>query len=569
MLLQLPRAWDSIEAIFARVSRMFSFDDFERIINTIADPVFVKDRRHSWVLLNDAYCKFMGVERTQVIGKSDYDFFPKNEADVFWEKDEDVFRAGTENVNDEEFTDSAGVAHSITTKKSLYVSATGEQFIVGCIRDLTELKRSKQDLQHAHDRLDLLVRERTAELLATNKALLQQIAENERTADRLRQANKMEAIGRLAGGIAHDFNNLLNVMIGYASIIEKDAGAASQRENAAKVRTAAEKAASLTRQLLAFSRKQVLQPEVLALNDVLTSMGKMLPPLIREDIELVIVPGPQLGCVKADRGQIEQVIMNLVVNARDAMPLGGKLTIETSNAELSSESAREDGIEPGRYVTLTVTDTGAGMDATTQAHIFEPFFTTKESGKGTGLGLSTVYGIVKHSGGHIRVHSHPGQGTTLKIYLTQVAESVPMTTSRAVEGLSHGSETILLVEDQEDLRTLLREVLRAKGYIVLDANCAKTALETASRYDRRIDLLITDIVMPGMRGWKLAEQLTALRPEMKVLYISGYTDTDLLDENALIAGAALLEKPFSPDALLLKLREMLCPHSKYRQSNAR
>src|SRR6266702_1387441 len=544
---------------------MFSFDDFERIIDTIADPVFVKNRQHSWFLLNDAFCKFMGVERNQVIGKSDYDFFPKNEADVFWEKDEDVFRTGTENVNDEEFTDITGATHSITTKKSLYVSASGEQFIVGCIRDLTELRRSKQELQQAHDRLDLLVRERTAELVAANEALLQQIAENERAADRLRQANKMEALGLLAGGIAHDFNNLLNVMIGYASIIEKAADAASQRENAAKIRTAAEKAASLTRQLLAFSRKQVLQPEVLAINDVLTNMGKMLPPLIPEDINLVIVPGAQLACVKADRGQIEQVIMNLVLNARDAMPFGGKLTIETSSAELNSEAAREIGIEPGQYVTLTVNDTGAGMDAATLAHIFERFFTTKESGKGTGLGLSTVYGIVKHSGGLIRAHSHPGQGTTLKIYLTQVAESAPTTTSRTVEEVNQGAETILLVEDQEDLRTLLREVLRAKGYTVLDANCAETALETASRHFDRIDLLITDIVMPGIRGWKLAEKLAALRPNMKVLFISGYTDTDLLDENALIAGAALLEKPFSPDTLLLKMREMLTLHSEPKQ----
>jgi PAS domain S-box-containing protein len=553
---------------------MFSFADFERIVNTIADPIFVKDRQHRWILLNDAYCRFMGVERKQVIGKSDYEFFPTNEADVFWEKDELVFKIGAENVNDEEFTDSAGVTHSITTKKSLYVSATGEKFIVGCIRDLTDLKRGRQDLQHARDRLELLVRERTAELAATNKALLQQIAENERTSDQLRQSQKMEAIGLLAGGIAHDFNNLLNVIIGYTAIMESDAGAGSRlREKATQARIAAEKAASLTRQLLAFSRKQVLQPEVLALNDILTSMGKMLPSLIGEDIELLIVPEASVGCVKADRGQIEQVILNVVVNARDAMPLGGKLTLETSNTEFTSGHSRGGGIEPGQYVLLAVTDTGKGMDAATQAHIFEPFFTTKAAGKGTGLGLSTVYGIVQQSGGHIRVHSRPGQGTTLNIYLPQVAEAVPMTTptvveGTAVEGLSRGSETILLVEDLENLRTLLREVLQSKGYTVFEADSAEMAMETASRHNGRIDLLVTDIVMPGTRGWKLAQHLVTLRPEMKVLYISGYTDTDLCNDNALIAGAALLEKPFRPDVLLLKVRDILSIHPERRQAEA-
>jgi len=546
---------------------MFSFGDFEPIINTIADPVFVKDRQHRWILLNDAYCKFMGVEREQVIGKSDYDFFPESEAAVFWEKDEFVFESGVESVNDEEFTNSAGVTFSITTKKTLYVSVTGEQFIVGCIRDLTQLKRSKQELQRAHDLLELMVRERTAQLVATNKALLQQIAENERTSAQLRQSNKMEAMGLLAGGIAHDFNNLLNVIIGYAAVMQNDASANSNLcENATQIKTAAENAASLTRQLLVFSRKQVLQPDVLALNDVLSGMGKMVPSLIGEDIHLVVISCRDLGCVKADRGQVEQLIMNLIINARDAMPLGGKLTIETSNAELRGEYARKEGLEPGQYVILAVTDTGMGMDATTQARIFEPFFTTKELGKGTGLGLSTVYGIVKQSGGHIRVDSHLGQGTTMKIYLPRVAESIQLTTPRVVEGATQGSETILLVEDREALRTLLFRVLQANGYNVLEALGGKEALEIANRYYGHIDLLITDIVMPGMRGWKLARLLTAQRPEMKVLYISGYTDADLLNDGTLIAGASLLEKPFSPDVLLLKLREMFGAHSERSQT---
>ncbi len=538
---------------------MFSLSDLEPIINSIADPIFVKDRQHRWVLLNGAYCKFMSVTLEEVIGKSDYDFFPQAEADVFWAKDELVFETGTENINDESFTDRSGVTHSITTKKSLYVSRTGEKFIVGCIRDLTDLRRTQQELEHARDRLEAVVCERTSELAAANEALRQQIAENERTADQLRQSQKMEAIGRLAGGIAHDFNNLLNIIIGYSALLENRPDAdANLREGAGQITMAAEKAALLTRQLLAFSRKQVLQPEVLNLNDVLVNMGKMLGSSIGEDIALRILPGAVLGCVRADRGQIEQVIMNLAINARDAMQLGGTLTIETSNAEFTDERREEDELGPGQYVLLTVSDTGNGMTPETQAHIFEPFFTTKGPGKGTGLGLATVYGIVRQTSGHIQVHSQIGQGTTLKIYLPRVMETVSEhACAQPLVGKPQGSGTILLVEDQENLRGLFRDVLRGSGYTVLDANCGKTAIEIARFHANRIDLLLTDIVMPRMRGWELASRLFVLRPEMKVLYMSGHTDTDLLKEGALMSGDALLEKPFRPEVLLLKVHDML------------
>ncbi|HYG97746.1 MAG TPA: ATP-binding protein [Terriglobales bacterium] len=468
------------------------------------------------------------------------------------------FSDGTENVNDEEFTDRAGVTHWITTKKSLYVSVTGEQFIVGCIRDQTELRRGQRELQHARDHLEDLVRARTAELAATNEALLQQIAENERTSDQLRQSQKMEAMGRLAGGIAHDFNNLLNVIIGYSSLSEAQALPGSPlHEHAAQVRTAAERAASLTHQLLAFSRKQMLKPELLDLNSVLASMGKMLRAFIREDIELEIMSGANSTCIKADRGQIEQVVMNLVANARDAMPHGGKLTLRTGSAHLTSQMDGEDCVEDREYVVLQVSDTGHGMDATTQAQIFEPFFTTKTEGKGTGLGLATVYGIVKQSGGHVRVSSQTGQGTVVTVYLPQAAERAPVSRPTLVTKPRQGSETILLVEDQESLRTLLHRVLESSGYKVLTAGTGAEALRTADRYDRHIDLLVTDVVMPGMRGWQLARKLLCKRPEIKILYMSGYSDIDLVAEGRFQSGAALLEKPFRPEALLNKVRDAL------------
>ena len=375
----------------------------------------------------------------------------------------------------------------------------------------------------------------------------------------LRQAQKMEAVGRLAGGIAHDFNNLLMVIQGYTELLLDKLGAQHPlRRNADQIHDASQRAASLTRQLLAFSRKQMLAPQVLNIQSVVSDMEKMLRRLIGEDIELVTTNPQDLWHVKADRSQIEQVILNLAVNSRDAMPDGGKLTIETSNVELDNSYSRHAVVEPGEYVLLAVSDTGCGMDSETQAHIFEPFFTTKEKGKGTGLGLATVYGIVKQSGGYVWVYSEVGKGTSFKVYLPRVREVEPELQQRA-EGQSpaRGSETILLVEDEKGVRELAREYLEQIGYRVLQADNAAQALELARNHVGPIDLLFTDVVMGGMSGRQLAEEMQKLRPEIRVLYMSGYTDEAIIHHGILGRGSVLLQKPFTLNSLAIKVRETL------------
>jgi len=387
------------------------------------------------------------------------------------------------------------------------------------------------------------------------------VTEHRALEQQLRQAQKMEAVGRLAGGIAHDFNNLLMVISGYCEfLLERVGSEIALRAPAQEIANAANRATSLTRQLLAFSRKQMLTVKVLDLNAIVTENLKMLTRLIGEDIDLVMVPGEELGAVKADPGQIEQVIMNLAVNARDAMPHGGKLTIETANATLDDEYARLHGpIRPGEYVMLAISDTGSGMDADTQTHIFEPFFTTKGP-KGTGLGLSTVYGIVKQSEGYIWVYSEPGKGTTFKIYLPRVSatgEAITIQPAVNLAATPHGQETILLVEDEKNLRDLGRQYLEKQGYTVLDAADGASALQVSGSYPGPIHLLLTDVIMPGMNGRELAQRITALRPETKVLYMSGYTENAIGHNGTLDAGITLLQKPFTLPALKAKVREVL------------
>jgi signal transduction histidine kinase len=378
--------------------------------------------------------------------------------------------------------------------------------------------------------------------------------------NQLRQAQKMEAVGRVAGGVAHDFNNLLSVIIGYSDVsLEQLEPETELYKSIAQIKKAGECAASLTRQLLAFSRQQILEPQLLNLSTVVADVTKMLRRMIGENVNLTNVLCPVLRNVKADRGQIEQVLMNLAVNARDAMPQGGQLTIETANLELEEAYARLHApFQPGQYVTLTVADTGCGIDPETQAHIFEPFFTTKEPGKGTGLGLATVYGVVKQSGGYIWVSSEPGQGTTFKIYLPTVDE--PSGTGELSElplRSTKGTETVLVVEDDEPIRNFICECLERQGYSVVSAGDPVEAVEAAERHKGMIQLMVTDVVMPGVSGRELAEQLAPRRPEMKVLFVSGYTDDAIVHYGVLEAGLAFLQKPFTRMGLAQKVREVL------------
>ena len=385
------------------------------------------------------------------------------------------------------------------------------------------------------------------------------ITQRKQLQEQFRQVQKMEAVGRLAGGIAHDFNNLLTVIMGFGQLLyEKLAAGDPLRAYVDTINKAGDRAAGLTRQLLAFSRQQVLTPQVLDLNSVVANVNTMLRRLIGEDIDLVIRRGHGLGQVKADPGQIEQVIMNLAVNAQDAMPQGGKLTIKTANVMLEEAYARSHyPLKPGPYVMLAVSDTGCGMDEETRAHIFEPFFTTKAKGMGTGLGLATVYGIVKQSGGYIWVESEEGRGTTFTMYLPRIEESVGAVEEKATAAPARGTETVLLVEDEGEVRALIRRVLEAGGYTVLEASQGEEALRVSAQHQGPIHLLLTDVVMPGMSGRELAERLTPLRRETKVLYTSGYTDDAILQRSALDPEAAFLQKPFTPDAVVRRVREVL------------
>jgi len=390
--------------------------------------------------------------------------------------------------------------------------------------------------------------------------LVEDITEHKLLEAQLRQAQKMEAVGRLAGGIAHDFNNLLTAILGSADLLlDTLSPDAPEREDLDEIRKAAKRAADLTRQLLAFSRQQLLAPQVLDVNALLTNLEKLLRRLIGEHIELRTALAPNVGAVQADPGQLEQVIVNLAVNARDAMPQGGQLTIETANAELDEAYAAEHfPARPGSYVLLAVTDTGTGMDAQTKSHIFEPFFTTKEKGKGTGLGLATVYGIVKQSDGYIWVYSEPGHGTSFKIYLPRVAEAPgPARPGFELSASVRGSETVFVVEDDEMVRALIRRMLETRGYTVLLAPHGDEALQLLERHPGRVDLLMTDVVMPGMSGRDLADRVAERRPGIKVLYLSGYTDDAIVRHGVLEPGIAFLQKPFSADALARKVREVL------------
>lgn len=380
-------------------------------------------------------------------------------------------------------------------------------------------------------------------------------AEERRGEEQLLQAQKMEAVGRLAGGVAHDFNNLLTLISGYTEILlARMAAADPYRPEIEEIRKAANRGAGLTTQLLAFSRRQKVEPRILDLNQLVSDMERMLRRMIGEDVQLVAELSPGVGKIKADPGQIGQVIMNLILNARDAMPRGGRITIHTNSVDIKEGAS----LAPGQYVTLALEDTGHGMDTATMQHLFEPFFTTKDPGKGTGLGLSTVYGIVKQSRGEVRVDSQVGRGSRFVIYLPRV-EDVVETVAVRESGPRQlaGTETVLLVEDEASVRRLLKHVLSKQGYEVLEASSGEEALEIYDRHDGHIHLLLTDMVMPKMNGRELADELTRRQPGLRVLYVSGYTDDVLIRNGALGPGMYFLQKPLKPQVLTTKVREVL------------
>jgi signal transduction histidine kinase len=395
-------------------------------------------------------------------------------------------------------------------------------------------ERAASDLRHA----------------ATQQSLLER---------QLIESQKMEGIGRLAGGVAHDFNNLLTAILGYTDLLESQLGDENLKSDLREIRLAGERAAALTGQLLAFSRRQILQPRTLDLNSVVSNIEKMLLRLIGEDITMVTHLEPALGSVKADPGQLEQVIMNLAVNARDAMPEGGTLTLETANAALGPDFvAIHPGALAGAHAVLTVADTGVGMSDEVRSHAFEPFFTTKERGKGTGLGLATAYGIVKQSGGYITVESEPGRGTSFRIYLPVVADTAaPSRLGEHPTLPPRGSETVLLVEDESGVRRLARKILEARGYTILEAASGDEALEIARSHTGLIHLVATDVIMPGMSGRVLWDRLRVLSPDSRVLFMSGYTDDAIARHGVLEPGIAFLQKPFTPRGLAEKVRDVL------------
>lgn len=493
-----------------------------QLINRIGDPIFVIDRHHRFVLANDAMCTFTGLKREELLGKTIRQLrLPKEEADSIWEQESLVFESGQDSIVEEEATDAQGSTHTVVSIKTLLTDSAGNLQIVAIIRDITERKRLE------------------AQFL---------------------QAQKMEAVGTLAGGVAHDFNNLLTVIKGYTELLLEDIAPDDPKcPFLQQIQQSSQQAASLISQLLAFSRKQILQPEILDLNKSVEEMSTMLRRLIGENIELVAIARPDLGLVSADPAQIQQIVMNLAVNARDAMPQGGRLTIETANVDFDEEYIRAHPIvKPGPYVMLAISDNGTGMDAATQARIFEPFFTTKGQGKGTGLGLSTVYGIVKQSNGFIWIYSEPGKGTTFKTYFPRVEGEVTRSTAeRRLETGFQGSETILVVEDEESLRSLAGRILRARGYNVLEAANGAAALDVAREYEGEIHLVVTDVIMPGMSGNELVTQLKTTRPGIKSLFVSGYPDDAIAPHGILDPGITFLQKPFTGESLTRKIRELM------------
>ena len=519
------------------------------LVDNLPDLIYVKDPAGRFVLVNPAGARHLGAASAdEVIGKTDFDFFPAELAAQYHADEQRVIQANEPMISHEErSTDAEGNTHWFSTTKVPARDANGSVVgLVGMNRDITERKLVEEERQRATQQRELLEAE-------------------------LRQAQKLEAVGRLAGGVAHDFNNLLTAILGYSDLILQRVGDADSpiRRDAAEIKRAAEKAESLTRHLLAFSRPRGIEPQSVDLNEVVSDMDRLLRRLIGADVELVTLLTPKVARVDGDRGQLEQMIVNLVVNARDAMPSGGKLVIETTLAAIGAGSADERrSLEPGPYVVLAVSDSGIGMDTETRARIFEPFFTTKGVGEGTGLGLSSVWGIVEQGGGRIFVQSEPGQGTSFTIYLPESRRPsvVPPAPAPPVTSM-RGSERILLVEDDEMIRGLITRTLREHGYGVVEAPYATAALEHWKDNGAGFDAVVSDIVMPGMSGVELCERLLSNRPRIAIVLMSGYSDEQALDRLR-DAPVSFLEKPFTQTDLLRVIRETLARSEQVRAGAA-
>jgi PAS domain S-box-containing protein len=518
----------------AEAARRKTEDLLHGIVEKAPALIYVKDLDGRYLLVNRQMAEVIGVESGSVLGKTASAVFPPEQARAVAEFDRRVLAAGEALGGEEEVTRADGL-HTYYSIEAPLTGADGRVYaLCGIATDITARKRAEEALR--------------------------------RSEGQLRQAQKLEAIGKLAGGIAHDFNNLLSVILGYSSMmLEGMEPGDVRRPEVEEIDRAGKRAAALTQQLLAFGRKQLLQPRVISLGDVVAGVESMLRRLIGENIELSVRTDPDLGRVRADPGSMEQVVMNLAVNARDAMPRGGRLAIETANADLDRPQADRVGVAPGPYVVLTVADNGVGMDSATRARIFEPFFTTKEVGKGTGLGLATVFGIVQQSGGRIGVESEPGRGAAFRVYLprTEAIGETERESGKPAPGASGGSEAILLVEDDDQVRALARAILQRSGYQVIEARTGGDALLVAERGAGSVDLLLTDVIMPHISGPQLAERL-GLRVR-KVLYMSGYTEDSTVLEGLVDASVSLLQKPITPEALVRKVREVLeSPPDAYR-----
>ncbi|MEW6245132.1 MAG: ATP-binding protein [Nitrospirota bacterium] len=499
-----------------------SEERYRRLVEVSPYAIFIT-RRHRIVFMNQAcYRLLKATSPDQIIGRSPFDFFdPEDDPAV-----NDTFRR-----------------------------ALGEG------RHLPLIERRILCLDGTVITAELAVSPLTDHASAAMQVILHDITERKHLEEQVRQSKKMEAVGQLAGGVAHDFNNMLTIIAGHGDLLAEDSTLTDdQRRSIEQIRQACIRASSLTAQLLAFSRRQVMQPKVLNLNDVVANMEPMLRPLVGEHITLFTVLSPGLGHVRADPNQLEQVLINLTMNARDAMPDGGTLTIETGGCDLDEDVISRQRLDarPGRYVSLRVADTGVGMDEDTLTRIFEPFFTTKPKGKGTGLGLSTVYGIIKQSGGSIAVCSRPDQGASFTIYLPRVEEPVcaDITGTESPDAFE-GTETVLVAEDEPGVRSLVRDSLRLKGYTVLEAGNGTEALALAERHSGPIHLLLTDVIMPQMNGRELSERLKARRPGLKVLFMSGYTDDAVLRHGVVTEDLPFIQKPFTPSALAGKMRNVL------------